>query len=873
MDINKFTLKSQEALQRAIEIAKGSSHQELKSAHLMKAMLEDDNGLISVLLKSLNIDVTHIERKIEDILSSLPQVTGSNSDPYLGNELNLVFSAAAMEQAKMKDDFISLEHLLLGILQQKSNQVSEILKAAGLDYEKVLIALSKIRGGHKVDNQNAEAQYMSLKRYGRDLTEIAKQGKLDPVIGRDEEIRRIIQVLSRRTKNNPVLIGDPGTGKTAIVEGLAIRITKGDVPSGLKDKQLIALDLGALIAGAKYRGEFEDRLKAVLKEIADSNGKIILFIDELHTLVGAGGAEGAIDASNMLKPMLARGELRCVGATTLDEYRKYIEKDKALERRFQQVFVKEPSVQETIGILRGLKEKYEMHHGVRIKDSAIVSAATLSDRYITARFLPDKAIDLIDEAASKMRIEIDSVPTEIDEIDRKVVQLQIEEQQLKKEKDSASKERLERLRKEKSGLEETSKVLKAKWQTEKDLINDVKETKKKIEHLRFEEEQATKSGNLEKAAQIKYDSMLKAQKELETKEGKLNAMKAEGSIIKEEVDEEDIAEVVSKSTGIPLSKLMNSEIQKLVHMEEELSKRVVGQDEAISVISNTVRRSRSGLSDPRRPIGSFIFVGPTGVGKTYLAKSLAWFLFDDENAVLRIDMSEYMEKHAVSRLIGAPPGYVGYEEGGQLTEKVRRRPYSVILFDEIEKAHPEIFNVLLQILDDGRMTDGQGRIVDFKNTIIIMTSNIGAEHIIKETNFGFVTNPSEKANYEKTKETIMEEIRRSFKPEFLNRVDSIIFFNRLAESSMEKIVDMQLGGLKAILEERKIFIDFTHKAKEALAKEGYDPTYGARPLRRLIEQKIQNQLAMSLLKGEFKEGQHIIADYDADNDNFAFIAK
>jgi len=845
----KMTVALQETLNRAVASCQEAGQQEVTAAHLLSSLLDDRESLAYQVLSATGVNVPALSKQALKESGSLPQVKGSNVEPFISNELSSVFNAAEEESRTMGDSFVSIDHLLLALSKTKKYAIP---------YERLKEEILKTRGGHKVEDQNAESKYNSLKKYGRDLTELAKNGKIDPVIGRDEEIRRIIQILSRKTKNNPVLIGEPGTGKTAIVEGLAIRIARGDVPSGLKDKQIVALDLASLVAGAKYRGEFEDRLKAVLKEISESEGRIILFIDELHTLVGAGAAEGSIDASNMLKPMLARGELRCVGATTLDEYRKYIEKDKALERRFQTLLVKEPTVEETIGILRGLKERYEVHHGVRIKDAAIVAAATLSDRYITQRFLPDKAIDLIDEAASKLRIEIDSLPSEIDEIDRKILQLQIEEQALKKEKDAASVERLEKLKKETEELKVKSKELKEKWNSEKNLINETKQAKMKIEELRQEEMNATKAGNLEKAAQIKYDSLLKAQKELDEKGRQLDALKKAGSILKEEIDEEDIAEVVSKWTGIPLSKLMSSEIEKLVHMEEKLKERVVGQDEAISTIANTVRRSRSGLVDPNRPIGSFIFVGPTGVGKTYLAKTLAWFLFDDENAIVRIDMSEYGEKFSVSRLIGAPPGYVGYEEGGQLTEKVRRRPYSVVLFDEIEKAHPEVFNVFLQILDDGRLTDGQGHIVDFKNTLIIMTSNIGSELYAEE-----------KAPKD-LKEKVLAQIRSHFKPEFLNRVDSMIFFNRLTEKEIENIVDIQLSALKERLEERKIFLDFTPKAKEELAKEGFDPLYGARPLRRVIEQKIQNELAIRLLKGEFKEGQHVKVDVSKDKDSFEF---
>jgi len=843
----KMTVALQEALNRAVSLCQDAGQQEVTIAHLLSSLLNDRESLAHQVLSATGVNVPALSKQALKEAESLPQVKGANIEPFISNELSSVFNTAEEESRTMGDSFVSIDHFLLALSKTKKYAIP---------YERLKEEILKARGGHKVEDQNAESKYNSLKKYGRDLTELAKNGKIDPVIGRDEEIRRIIQILSRKTKNNPVLIGEPGTGKTAIVEGLAIRIARGDVPSGLKDKQIVALDLASLVAGAKYRGEFEDRLKAVLKEISESEGGIILFIDELHTLVGAGAAEGSIDASNMLKPMLARGELRCVGATTLDEYRKYIEKDKALERRFQTLLVKEPTVEETIGILRGLKERYEVHHGVRIKDSAIVAAATLSDRYITQRFLPDKAIDLIDEAASKLRIEIDSLPSEIDEIDRKILQLQIEEQALKKEKDAASVERLEKLKKETEDLKIKSKELKEKWNAEKNLINETKQAKVRIEELRQEEMNATKAGNLEKAAQIKYDSLLKAQKELDEKGNQLDALKKAGSILKEEIDEEDIAEVVSKWTGIPLSKLMSSEIEKLVHMEDKLKERVVGQDEAISTIANTVRRSRSGLVDPNRPIGSFIFVGPTGVGKTYLAKTLAWFLFDDENAIVRIDMSEYGEKFSVSRLIGAPPGYVGYEEGGQLTEKVRRRPYSVVLFDEIEKAHPEVFNVFLQILDDGRLTDGQGHIVDFKNTLIIMTSNIGSELYAEEKE------PKD------LKEKVLEQIRSHFKPEFLNRVDSMIFFNRLTEKEIGNIVDIQLSELKKRLEERKIFLDLTPKAKEELAKEGFDPLYGARPLRRVIEQKIQNELAIRLLKGEFKEGQHVKIDYSKDSFEF-----
>lgn len=858
MQLEKLTIKARETLEQAAAAASERSQQEVDQPHLFFALLKDPDGIAYKILEDLQAKPEAILRELDEIIDSLPKVEGEGVGPYLGRELIKALDAAEKESAKLKDEYVPVEALLLGLVLTASGKVAELFEKYNVAANAVIEEIKRLRGGHQVQDQNPEAKYKLLEKYGRDLVALAKEGKLDPVIGRDEEIRRLIQVLSRRTKNNPVLIGDPGTGKTAIIEGLAIRIARGDIPSGLKDKSLFALDLGSLIAGAKYRGEFEDRLKAVLKEIQESSGKIILFIDEIHTLVGAGGAEGSIDASNMLKPALARGDLRCIGATTLDEYRKYIEKDKALERRFQPIFIKESSVEETIAILRGLKEKYEVHHGVRIKDAAIIAAATLSDRYITSRFLPDKAIDLIDEAASKLRIEIDSLPSEIDEIDRKIVQLQIEEQALKKEKDPASKERLKKLIKEKEELSEQSRVMKARWNDEKRLIDDVKAIKQKIEQLRLEEERAIHEGDLEKAAQIKYDSLLKAKKELEQKNKKLNESKERGSILKEEIDEEDIAEVVTKWTGIPVSRLMSSEMEKLVQMEEKIEEQLVGQREAVEIISNTVRRSRSGIADPNRPMGSFMFIGPTGVGKTYLAQTLAKFLFDSENALVRIDMSEYMEKFSVSRLIGAPPGYVGYEEGGQLTEKVRRRPYTVVLFDEIEKAHPEVFNILLQILDEGRITDSQGKLVDFKNTILIMTTNLGSELY------------SEIKDYDKLEETILGIIKKRFKPEFLNRIDALIFFKSLTKAEIEKIVHLQLEVLKLRLLGKKLYLDVTPKAQDQLALDGYDPQYGARPLRRVIQEKIQNELALLLLKGEFKEGGRLKVDYNAKSGKYTF---
>jgi ATP-dependent Clp protease ATP-binding subunit ClpB len=849
MRLDKFTLKAQEALQGAQELARRLNHPQIEPAHLLRTLLAQEDGLIRPLLKKMEIDPQVLIRGVDDLITRLPQVSGE-AQIYVSPGLAKILDEAQKKAGQMRDEYVSTEHIFLALVEDKGSDTGRLLSGAGLTPEALLKVLAELRGSARVTDQAPEDKYQPLEKYGRDFTELARGGKLDPVIGRDSEIRRIIQVLSRRTKNNPVLIGEAGVGKTAIVEGLAQRIVNGDVPEGLKDKRLVALDIGALVAGAKYRGEFEDRLKAVLKEVTESDGQIIMFIDEMHTLVGAGAAEGAVDASNMLKPALARGELRCVGATTLNEYRKYVEKDAALERRFQPIFVAEPSVEDTIAILRGLKEKYEVHHKVRIKDSAIVAAATLSHRYITDRHLPDKAVDLIDEAASKLRMEIDSRPGEIDEVERKITQEEIEREALKKEQDPASQERLAKIEKSLADLKERSAVLKAHWQQEKEVITRIAAIKEQIDKVQTETAQAERVGDLAKAAELKYGAMLNLHKELEEQSKKLAEMQAEGAMLKEEVDAEDVAEVVAKWTGIPVTRLLEGEKAKLLHMEERLARRVVGQEEAVQAVSNAVRRARSGLQDPNRPLGSFIFLGPTGVGKTELARALAEFLFDSEQAMVRLDMSEYMEKHTVSRLIGAPPGYVGYEEGGQLTEAVRRRPYSVVLFDEIEKAHPEVFNALLQILDDGRLTDGHGRTVDFKNTIVIMTSNIGSQYI------------AEAANEAQMKDRVMEALRLHFRPEFLNRVDDILIFHRLTLEQLRSIVDLQTVRLAKLLSERQLQLELTDGARDFLAEAGFDPVYGARPLRRAIQKYLQDKLAPMLLSGEFKEGDTIVVDRD-----------
>jgi ATP-dependent Clp protease ATP-binding subunit ClpB len=854
---DKFTVKAQEAVQRASQLAGEHGNPELLPIHLLAALLEDKEGIVPPVLEKIGVGPQAVLSEVYRELEKLPKVSGEAAQPTLSNAANKLLDQAFKEASNFKDEYVSTEHLLLAITHLKQDPAQQILARAGATYDAILKALTVVRGSQKVTDQNPEAKYQALERYARDLTEQARRGKLDPVIGRDEEIRRVVQVLSRRTKNNPVLIGEPGVGKTAIVEGLAQRIISGDVPEILKNKRVVALDLGAMLAGAKYRGEFEDRLKAVLKEIEDSQGQIVLFIDELHTLVGAGAAEGAIDASNMLKPALARGELRAIGATTLNEYRKHIEKDAALERRFQIVFVGEPNVEDTIAILRGLKEKYEVHHGVRIKDSAIVAAATLSHRYISDRFLPDKAIDLIDEAAASLRIQIDSLPTDIDQLERRATQLEIEKQALKKEDDPNSKERLGAIEKELAEIREKSNALKATWKKEKDAIARTRELKERIEKLKLEEQTQERKGNLQRVAEIRYGLIRQAEQELAklTDGATGGGARSTPRMLKEEVDEEDVARIVSKWTGIPVSKMLEGEVKKLVHMEERLRQRVVGQDPALQRVANAIRRSRAGLSDPKRPIGSFIFLGPTGVGKTELARALAEFLFDDEHAMLRIDMSEYMEKHSVARLIGAPPGYVGYEEGGQLTEQIRRRPYAVVLFDEIEKAHPDVFNILLQIMDDGRLTDGKGRVVDFKNTIIIMTSNIGSPLLQAES-------LKTDRDFDEAVEQVQQLLHTHFRPEFLNRVDDIIVFRPLGKEQLVKIIELRLEDVRRLLAERKISLELTDAAKDLLFTEGYDPNFGARPLKRAIQKLIQDRLALKILDGEILHGDHVIVDAD-----------
>ena len=850
MRLDRFTERSQEALQAAQTAASGLQHPTVEPEHLLLALLHQEDGLVPALLRRLEVPPEPLAARLQSVLDARPKQIGA-AEPPVGEALRAVLMAAFDEMARLKDEYVSTEHLLLALTRQQQGEASRLLQQAGVTPEKVYATLEAVRGSARVTDPNPEAKYDALGKYGRDLTDAARRGKLDPVIGRDAEIRRVIQVLSRRTKNNPVLIGEPGVGKTAIAEGLAQRIASGDVPEGLRDRRVVALDLGATVAGSKYRGEFADRLKAVLKEVTSSDGQVILFIDELHTLVGAGAAEGAMDAGNMLKPALARGELRCIGATTLDEYRKHIEKDAALERRFQPVVVDQPSVADTISILRGLKERYEVHHGVRITDSAIVAAATLSQRYITDRFLPDKAIDLIDEAASHLRIEIDSLPTELDVAEREGRQLEIEREALRKESDAASRDRLAALERELANLQETAGGLRARWEQEKGAMNAIRDVKERIEQVKHEAERAERAADFGRAAELRYGQLGELQRALAAEEARLGEIRGERPLLKEEVDAEDVAEVVSNWTGVPVSRMLEGEVQKLLEIEDRLHERVIGQDDAISAVANAVRRGRAGLADPHRPIGSFIFLGPTGVGKTELARALAQFLFDDEQAMVRLDMSEYMEKHTISRLVGAPPGYVGYEEGGQLTEAVRRRPYCVLLLDEIEKAHRDVFNVLLQLLEDGRLTDGQGRTVDFTNCVVIMTSNIGS------TLIAALPHDAAPAAVGAVRDAVMDALRREFRPEFLNRVDEIIIFARLDQAQLRQIVEIQLRGLRDRLAARKLGLNVSEAAVDSIAAEGYDPTYGARPLKRVIQRRLQDPIAMAILEGRYTEGDTV----------------